>query len=109
MTFYLNNMKTINAKEFKNLLKNNNNFQIIDIREPYEYEDGALTNENIPLDKMMSSLNKIHRDRPVIIYCQSGKRASAIIYMLEKEYKLENLYNLEGGYNAIMQEEYESI
>ena len=102
-------MKTINAKEFKNLLKNNNNFQIIDIREPYEYEDGALTNENIPLDKMMSSLNKIHRDRPVIIYCQSGKRASAIIYMLEKEYKLKNLHNLEGGYNAIMQEEYESI
>ena len=102
-------MKTINAKEFKNLLKNNDNFQIIDIREPYEYEDGALTNENIPLDKMMSSLNKIHRDRPVIIYCQSGKRASAIIYMLEKEYKLENLHNLEGGYNAIMQEEYESI
>ena len=67
-------MKTINAKEFKNLLKNNNNFQIIDIREPYEYEDGALTNENIPLDKMMSSLNKIYRDRPVIIYCQTGKR-----------------------------------
>ena len=102
-------MKTINSKEFKNLLKNNNNFQIIDIREPYEYEDGALTNENIPLDKMMSSLNKINRDRPVIIYCESGKRATAIIYMLEKEYKLENLYNLEGGYNAIMQEEYESI
>tara|TARA_B100000287_G_scaffold152270_1_gene143949 strand:+ start:421 stop:729 length:309 start_codon:yes stop_codon:yes gene_type:complete len=102
-------MKTINAKEFKNLLKNNNSFQIIDIREPYEYEDGALTNENIPLDKMMSSLNKIHKDRPVIIYCQSGKRASAIIYMLEKEYKLDNLYNLEGGYNAIMEEEYESI
>jgi len=102
-------MKTISPKEFKNLLKKNNNFQIIDIREPYEYEDGALTNENIPLDKMMSSLNKIHRDRPVIIYCQTSKRASAIIYMLEKEYKLENLYNLEGGYNAIMQEEYESI
>tara|TARA_Y100000991_G_scaffold83930_1_gene63357 strand:- start:64 stop:372 length:309 start_codon:yes stop_codon:yes gene_type:complete len=102
-------MKTINAKEFKNLQKKNNIFQIIDIRESYEYEDGALTNENIPLDKMMSSLNKIKRDRPVIIYCQTGKRASAIIYMLEKEYKLENLYNLEGGYNAIMQEAYESI
>ena len=102
-------METISPKEFKKLLKNNSNFQIIDIREPYEYEDGALTNENIPLDKMMSSINKIHKDRPVIIYCQSGNRASAIIYMLEKEYKLENLYNLEGGYNAIMQEEYESI
>ncbi|MDG2164587.1 MAG: rhodanese-like domain-containing protein [Flavobacteriales bacterium] len=102
-------MKTINTKEFKKILKNNDNFQIIDIREPYEFEDGALTNENIPLDKMMSSLNKIEKDRPVIIYCQSGKRASAIIYMLEKEYKLENLYNLEGGYKAVMEEEYESI
>ena len=102
-------MKTINTKEFKKILKNNDNFQIIDIREPYEFEDGALTNENIPLDKMMSSLNKIEKDRPVIIYCQSGKRASAIIYMLEKEYKLENLYNLEGGYKAVIEEEYESI
>ena len=102
-------MKTISPKKFKNLLKKNNNFQIIDIREPYEYEDGALTNENIPLDKMMSSLNKLRKDCPVIIYCQTGKRASAIIYMLEKEYKLENLYNLEGGYNAIMKEEYEPI
>ena len=102
-------MKTINTKEFKKILKNNDNFQIIDIREPYEFEDGALTNENIPLDKMMSSLNKIEKDIPVIIYCQSGKRASAIIYMLEKEYKLENLYNLEGGYKAVMEEEYESI
>ena len=54
-------MKTISTKEFKNLLKKNNNFQIIDIREPYEYEDGALTNENIPLDKMMSSLKNIQR------------------------------------------------
>ena len=102
-------MKTISPKKFKNFLKKNKNYQIIDIREPYEYEDGALTNENIPLDKMMSSLNKLQRDCPVIIYCQTGKRASAIIYMLEKEYKLENLYNLEGGYNAIMKEEYEPI
>ena len=102
-------MKTISPKEFKILQKKNINLQIIDVREPYEYEDGAITNENIPLDKMMSSLKKIHIDRPVVIYCQTGKRASAIIYMLEKEYKLENLYNLEGGYNAIMQEEYESI
>ena len=102
-------MKIIRPKELKVKLENNDDIQIIDIREPYEYEDGALTDENIPLDKMMSSLNKIHKDRPVIIYCQSGKRASAIIYMLEKEFKLENLYNLQGGYHAIMQEEYESI
>lgn len=99
-------MKSISAKELKDKLKNKEDFQLIDIREPYEYEDGALSNENIPLDNMMDSVDRISKDKPVIIYCQSGKRASAIIYMLEKEYKLNNLYNLAGGYSAYMEEEY---
>tara|TARA_B100001057_G_C22703249_1_gene892670 strand:+ start:270 stop:560 length:291 start_codon:yes stop_codon:yes gene_type:complete len=95
-------MKTINKEELLKKLNNNDTLQIIDIRESYEYEDGALTDENIPLDTMMSSLDRIAKDRPVVIYCQSGKRANAIIYMLEKEFKLDNLYSLEGGYEAIM-------
>lgn len=95
-------MKTINKEELLKKLNNNETFQIIDIRESYEYEDGALTDENIPLDTMMSSVDRIAKDRPVVIYCQSGKRANAIIYMLEKKYKLDNLYSLEGGYEAIM-------
>lgn len=99
-------MKSITTKELKNKLKNNEDFQLIDIREPYEYEDGALCNENIPLDDMMSSVDRIAKDKQVVIYCQSGKRASAIIYMLEREYKLNNLYNLTGGYSAFMEEEY---
>jgi len=99
-------MKSITAKELKDKLKNKEDFQLIDIREPYEYEDGALSNENIPLDKMMSSIERISTDKPVIIYCQSGKRASAIIYMLEKEHNLSNLINLEGGYATYMEEEY---
>mgnify|MGYP003992734433 CR=1 FL=1 len=99
-------MKSITAKELKDKLKNKEDFQLIDIREPYEYEDGALSNENIPLDKMMSSIERISTDKPVVIYCQSGKRASAIIYMLEKEHNLSNLINLEGGYATYMEEEY---
>ena len=95
-------MKTINKEELLKKLNNNETFQIIDVRESYEYEDGALTDENIPLDTMMSSVDRIAKDRPVVIYCQSGKRANAIIYMLEKKYKLDNLYSLEGGYEAIM-------
>ena len=99
-------MKSISAKELREKLKNKEDFQIIDIREPYEYEDGALSNENIPLDTMMTSIDRISTDKPVVIYCQSGKRASAIIYMLEKEYSLNNLINLEGGYATYMEEEY---
>jgi rhodanese-related sulfurtransferase len=99
-------MKSISAKELKEKLKNKEDFQLIDIREPYEYEDGALSNENIPLENMMSSIDRISTDKPVVIYCQSGKRASAIIYMLEKEHNLSNLINLEGGYATYTEEEY---
>jgi len=99
-------MKSISAQELQVKLKNKEDFQIIDIREPYEYEDGALSNENIPLDKMMSSIDMISTDKPVVIYCQSGNRASAIIYMLEKEHNLSNLINLEGGYATYMEEQY---
>ncbi len=99
-------MKSISAQELQVKLKNKEDFQIIDIREPYEYEDGALSNENIPLDKMMSSIDRISTDKPVVIYCQSGNRASAIIYMLEKEHNLSNLINLEGGYATYMEEQY---
>tara|TARA_B110000438_G_C15787760_1_gene639241 strand:+ start:90 stop:392 length:303 start_codon:yes stop_codon:yes gene_type:complete len=99
-------MQSISARELRDKLKNKEDIQIIDIREPYEYEDGALGNENIPLDSMMTSIDRISTDKPVIIYCQSGKRASAIIYMLEKEHNLSNLINLEGGYATYMEEEY---
>jgi len=99
-------MKSISARELRDKLKNKEDIQIIDIREPYEYEDGALSNENIPLDNMLSSIDRISTDKPVVIYCQSGKRASAIIYMLEKEHNLSNLINLDGGYATYMEEEY---
>jgi len=99
-------MKRISPKELKIKLENNDDIQIIDIREPYEYEDGAICNENIPLDKMMTSTKRIAKDKPVIIYCKTGRRSSAIIYMLEIEFHYNNLFCLEGGYTAYMEEEY---
>jgi len=96
-------MKFISPKELKKKLKNNDDFQLIDIREPYEFEDGAIGNENIPLDDMMSSLDRISTDKDVVIYCKSGKRASAIIYMLEKKHNRRNLFNLEGGFTAYLE------
>jgi len=91
-------MKHISALQLSNQLKNKDDFQLIDIRESYEFEDGAIGLLNIPLDDMLSSIEQIARDKQVVIYCQSGRRSSAIIFMLEKKHQFTNLYNLEGGY-----------
>jgi rhodanese-related sulfurtransferase len=93
-------MKLITPKELKKRLKNKEKLQLIDVREPYEHEDGAIDNLNIPMNLLLDKKNIISEDIPVVIYCQSGKRAAAIIYMLEREFKIKNLYSLEGGYLA---------
>lgn len=96
-------MKLISPTQLRNKLQNNDDFQLIDIRESYEFEDGAIGELNIPLDDMMSSLDKIAKDKTVVIYCKSGNKGNAIIYMLEKKHQYTNLYNLEGGYTAFLE------
>ena len=96
-------MKLISPTQLRNKLQNNDDFQLIDIRESYEFEDGAIGELNIPLDDMMSSLDKIAKDKTVVIYCKSGNRGNAIIYMPEKKHQYTNLYNLEGGYTAFLE------
>jgi rhodanese-related sulfurtransferase len=95
-------MKAITAEELQIQLDSRKDIQLIDIREKYEFEDGHLDAINIPMDSVIDNLDKITKDKPVIIYCKSGKRASAMVYMLEKMYSFENLLILEGGYDAFV-------
>ncbi len=95
-------MKAINVEELQLWIDTNKKMQLVDIREPYEFEDGHLDAVNIPMDTVIERLDDIDKDKPVIIYCKSGKRASAMVYMLEKMYGLDNLLVLEGGYDAFV-------
>ncbi len=95
-------MKTITVSELKSKLEANETIQIIDIRENFEFEDGSLTDVNIPMDDLANDISSINKNEDVVIVCQTGRRASAIVYILEKKYELNNLYCLEGGYEAFI-------
>jgi|TARA_B100000427_G_scaffold311302_1_gene301819 rhodanese-related sulfurtransferase len=94
-------MQEISIEDF--LKKNKQNLQVIDVREQYEYENGNIDSINIPMDKILQSTNKIQRDKQVIIYCQTGRRAAAVVYMLKKEFNIDNVFNLSGGYSAYLE------
>lgn len=98
------NVKEISVKELEALQKNGAAFQLIDVREPYEYDIANLKGELIPLAQVLGSANKIKRQGKVIIHCRSGKRSADAIKELEREYKFENLYNLKGGILAYADE-----
>ena len=92
-----NAMREITVQELKKLKDAGADFQLIDVREPHEYDICNLAGELIPMAEIPSSTDKISRDKQVIIHCRSGKRSGEMLLWLEKNEGYENLYNLKGG------------
>ncbi len=90
-------MKEVSVLELKSKMDNKENFQLIDVREPFEVEICEIGGLNIPLAEVPGRLDEIRKDVPVIIHCRSGKRSGNIIAYLEATFGYTNLFNLEGG------------
>lgn len=97
-------MKEITVTELKQKMDNKEAFQLIDVRETFEYEVSDIGGLNIPLGGVLLEADKIDRDKPVIIHCRSGKRSAAAIMQLEQAQAFDNLYNLKGGILAWAEE-----
>ena len=90
-------MNSITVTELKNLKDTNAEFQLIDVREPHEFELCHLDGELIPMASVMEQAEKIRKDIPVVVMCRSGKRSASAIFALESHFGYTNLSNLEGG------------
>jgi rhodanese-related sulfurtransferase len=90
-------MQEITVSELKTMKDNNEDFQLIDVREPYEYEIANIGGELIPMGEIPANIEKISKDKKVIIQCKSGGRSGNIVNFLEAQYGFTNLYNLKGG------------
>jgi len=71
-------------------------FQLIDVREPFEYKKHNLGGLLIPLDSLILRIDEILTSIPVVIHCQSGRRSAEAIKKLTQK-GFNNLYNLTGG------------
>lgn len=93
-------MKQISVQELKNMKDSAEDFQLIDVREEYEYDTCHLNGTLIPMGEVLNHLDKISRDKKVVVHCRSGKRSATVIHALETQHGFDNLYNLEGGIMA---------
>jgi sulfur-carrier protein adenylyltransferase/sulfurtransferase len=93
----------INAITFDEL-KKLSDYQLIDVREPHEYAIKNLDGELMPLSELEKHLPKIRRDKTVVVHCQSGVRSMKAIKMLQEKHGFDNLLNLKGGVNAVLNE-----
>lgn len=91
--------ENINKNEAYEMLSENDNAVLLDVRSPQEFEEGHMQNAiNIPTYEIRKRTEKIIKDKETIIicYCTIGVRSKKAIKILRKlGYK--NLYHLDGG------------
>ena len=93
-------LKKITPEELIN--KSPQEIQLIDIREPYELEDGyILGNINIPMGDILEKTNQLSKTKDIIIYCNTGNRSKPVVHMLKKLHNIST-YNLQGGYKNFL-------
>lgn len=82
---------SLNATEANTRLQSEQPPYLIDVREPGEFQNGHIAGAKlIPLGKLSNSLNKLPKNREILVVCQSGSRSSSGTRLL-----------LEAGYQAI--------
>ena len=90
-------LKEITSRELYDLQVKGDPIQIIDVREPHEYEIVNIGGELMPLSVVSDFADQISRDKKVIVHCKVGGRSAKAIKELEEKYGFTNLYNLKGG------------
>jgi adenylyltransferase/sulfurtransferase len=99
---------TVSVRELKEKLDAHENFQLIDVREPIEYEMANIDRAKlIPLGDLPNHLNELDRQQLTIVHCHSGQRSAAAVRLM-REAGFENVFNLEGGI-AKWSDEIESV
>lgn len=97
-------MKEISVQELKQMKETGEDFQLIDVREPYEYDICHLGGELMPAGQILSFSEQISREKTVVLHCRSGQRSKTAIHNLEEKFGFRNLFNLKGGILAYAEE-----
>ncbi len=90
-----NSVTNVKPEDVKSYL-GNDEYLIVDVREPFEYAEGHVpTAVNIPLGGILNNLDKIDKSKKVVCICRSGVRSlDASNKLASKGY---DVYNMLGG------------
>jgi len=91
-------MKDIDVQELKAKLDNKEDFILLDVRQPDEYEEYNIGAQLIPLGTLPARLFEFEdaKDKEIVVHCRSGARsANAKNFMISHGFT--NVRNLLGG------------
>lgn len=97
-------IKEISVQEFKEWKIKGEEYQLIDVREPHEFDIVNIGGELIPLATVAGNAGRFSPSQKVVVHCKGGVRSAKAIRELEEKFGFDNLYNLKGGILAWIDE-----
>jgi adenylyltransferase/sulfurtransferase len=97
-------IKEITVKTLKKKFEDKEDFLLIDVRNPDEFDYSNLNAILIPMGEIPERYQEIPKDKEVVIHCHHGGRSKKVIAWLQDNFQYENLYNLAGGIHSWSEE-----
>jgi sulfur-carrier protein adenylyltransferase/sulfurtransferase len=97
MTATESNETEIDVRELKRKMDAKEDFFLLDVREPNEYQIGRIPGSTlIPLGEVPQRYQEIPKDREVVVHCKMGGRSAKAAAFLRQQ-GFTNVKNLKGG------------
>ncbi len=93
-------VQDVGVEEFEKIMREEG-AQLVDVRTTNEYREGHIKGAslyNIRNADFEESMDKLAKNKPVLVYCKSGGRSSRAANILKKK-GFTKVYNLEGGFD----------
>lgn len=94
-------IENIDTEQFAELLKKNPDTNVLDVRNPVEYNLGHLSEaQNIPLDYISEQMHELDKDKTYYAHCAGGYRSMVFASIL-KSRGFDHIINITGGFKKI--------
>lgn len=79
---------------------NNHSYTLVDVRTTEEREKFSIGGLHIPIALFDEQFTELPLEKPLIFYCQSGKRSAEAVKKMKKAFPVAEAYSMDGGIKA---------
>ena len=98
-----NGVPEISVTELKRKMDAGENINVLDVREPHEYEVANIGVKLVPLGELPQRLAEFDQNENLAIHCKTGGRSAKAVKLLQ-DAGFQNVYNVKGGITAWSEE-----
>jgi len=90
---------SISPTQLHQLILEDSNIYLVDVRQEIEYNYGSISSKNIALENLVENIPTIPTENKIIVFCKSGKRSKKALKILVENGYINVAY-LAGGLTA---------